>query len=62
MDDLKIEKAILVGMSLGGMVAVKFAISHAQRVDRIILVSGISIEGFPPFMQKDPVTQAQERL
>jgi pimeloyl-ACP methyl ester carboxylesterase len=39
MDHLGVEKAHLIGNSMGGMVSAQFAISHPTRVERMILVS-----------------------
>lgn len=36
--ELKIERATLVGNSLGGFVSLAFALAHPERVDRIVLV------------------------
>lgn len=36
---LKIEKVILIGLSLGGFLAAKFAISHRDRVSHLVLIS-----------------------
>jgi len=37
MSELKIERASLVGNSLGGWVAASFALAHPERVDRLVL-------------------------
>src|SRR5438094_2173131 len=37
LNELKIERASLVGNSLGGWVAASFALAHPQRVDRLVL-------------------------
>jgi 3-oxoadipate enol-lactonase len=46
MDALKIERAHIVGISLGGMIAQHVALAAPQRVDRLVLVSTTS--GYPP--------------
>ncbi len=38
LDYLKIDKATLVGLSLGGIVAADFALEHPARVERLVLV------------------------
>lgn len=43
LDHFGIERAVIVGYSMGGWVAALFAVSHPERVDRIVLVDG----GFP---------------
>jgi len=40
LDSLKIEKAVLMGHSLGAFIALAFGAQHPDRVDRIILVDG----------------------
>lgn len=45
MDLLKIDKAILIGHSMGGNIALNFAIKHPERVKKIISVDAI-IDGF----------------
>jgi 3-oxoadipate enol-lactonase len=49
LDLLKIERATLVGLSLGGIVAADFALEHPDRVERLVLVgSGLRGAGLPP--------------
>ena len=45
MDQLGVEKAILVGNSAGGTVAVQTALAHPERVERLILVDAAIYEG-----------------
>jgi len=40
LDDLHLEKAIIMGHSLGAFISVVFGAEHPERVDRIILVDG----------------------
>lgn len=37
LDHARIEKAHVFGMSLGGMIAMRFALRHPERVDRLVL-------------------------
>jgi pimeloyl-ACP methyl ester carboxylesterase len=46
MKHLKIEKVILVGLSLGGMVAMDFALEHPERVEALVLCAP-GLRGFP---------------
>jgi pimeloyl-ACP methyl ester carboxylesterase len=46
LDELKIEKARLVGLSLGAAVAVDFALTHSNRVEALLLVCP-GLGGFP---------------
>ena len=49
LDFLKIDKATLVGLSLGGIVAADFALEHPARVERLVLVgSGLRGAKLPP--------------
>jgi 3-oxoadipate enol-lactonase len=49
MDFLGIEKAHLVGMSMGGMIAQEIAIDHPQRLDKLVLCS--TSAGGQPFQE-----------
>jgi len=40
LDDLHLEKAVIMGHSLGAFISVVFGAEHPERVDRIILVDG----------------------
>ena len=47
-DQMKMEKAVLVGMSYGGFLAVNFAIAHPERINRVALLApGIPNFGSP---------------
>ncbi len=40
LDDLEIEKAVIMGHSLGAFIGLAFAAEYPQRIDRLILVDG----------------------
>lgn len=49
LDFLKVERASLVGLSLGGIVAADFALEHPARVERLVLVGpGLRGDKQPP--------------
>jgi pimeloyl-ACP methyl ester carboxylesterase len=52
LDALAIDRATLVGLSLGGRIAVEFAIEHPERVEALVLV-GAGLTGFP-YEEPDP--------
>ncbi len=57
MDRLGLRKATLIGHSLGGMVATRFATLHPERLDRIVLVNPAGLQPMPL-----PVRVAGHRL
>src|SRR5829696_626576 len=49
LDFLKIERATVVGLSLGGIVAADFALEHPERVERLVFVgAGLRGDRQPP--------------
>ena len=56
MDFLGIKRASLVGLSLGGRIAIDFALTHPDRVDKLVLL-GPGLSGYP-FNEKDEAIQA----
>ncbi|MER5432455.1 alpha/beta hydrolase [Streptomyces sp. NPDC002588] len=46
LDHLKIERCVLVGHSMGGMIAQTVALSHPERVERLVLVNSIARMAF----------------
>ena len=41
LDHLKVERFVLVGHSMGGMISQTIALSHPERVERMVLVNSI---------------------
>jgi 3-oxoadipate enol-lactonase len=56
MDYLGIKRASLVGLSLGGRIAIDFALTHPGRVDKLVLM-GPGLTGFA-FNQNDEAVKA----
>ena len=52
LDSLGVERATLVGLSLGGRIAIDFALTHPTRVDRLIL-AGSGLSGWPDWSGAD---------
>ena len=52
MDALRIQKASLIGQSIGGGAIVKFATSHRDRIDRAILVAPAGMPNPLPLMAR----------
>ena len=48
LDVLRLDRAHVLGLSLGGIIAQRFAVDHASRVDRLVLVS--CTDKFSPYL------------
>jgi pimeloyl-ACP methyl ester carboxylesterase len=46
MDQLQIDKAILIGHSMGGQISMTVALNHPERVERLVLAAPAGIERF----------------
>ncbi len=49
LDSLKIEKAVVVGHSMGGMLATRFALNYPDFTEKLILVNPIGLENYLQF-------------
>lgn len=49
LDDLKIEKFILLGHSMGGMLATKMAVMYPENIEKLILENPIGLEDYRRF-------------
>ena len=58
LDALEIDRAVLVGCSLGSRTAIDFALLHPERVDGLLLSS----PGLSGMVEHDPFTLEQRRL
>jgi len=60
LEHLEIERADIVGLSLGGRIAVDFALEYPERVNRLVLVgSGLSGWRFEPAQWQEEVGKAR---
>ncbi|MEK1905743.1 MAG: alpha/beta hydrolase [Pseudomonas sp.] len=63
LDRLGIAKATLIGHSMGGMLAARFAINHPQTVQQLVLVNPIGLEDWQaegvPYASIDQLNQAE---
>lgn len=50
MDSLKINKAILLGHSMGGMLATRFALCYPERTEKLLLENPIGLEDYKTFV------------
>lgn len=55
--DLGIEKVTVVGHSMGGMVATRFALMYPDRAEKLVLVNPIGLEDWQQFVGYVPVSQ-----
>ena len=46
-DEMELNNMTIVGWSLGGAVAMRFAIDYSELVDKLVLLQSSSIQGFP---------------
>lgn len=62
-DGLGLTKVSLIGWSLGGGVAMRFALDYPELVEKIVLLASISTRGYPIFsMNKDRTFNVKKRL
>lgn len=58
MDEMNIEKADIVGWSLGGGVVMEFAAAYPERIKNLILINSTTHKGYPVF-KKDETGKAK---
>lgn len=62
MDDLKIEKFIILGHSMGGMLATKMAVMYPEKIEKLVLENPIGLEDyrlFSPYQNIDEQYEAE---
>ncbi|MFL5704318.1 MAG: alpha/beta fold hydrolase [Ktedonobacteraceae bacterium] len=60
LNHLNVKQAYLLGLSLGGLIAVDFTLEHLDRVDALVLV-GAAISGFVPVLTREEEKQENQR-
>lgn len=60
LDELKIDKAIVLGHSMGGMVATRFTLLYPEKVQKLILENPIGLEDYKIFAAYQTIDQAYQ--
>ncbi|MBF6645292.1 alpha/beta fold hydrolase [Chryseobacterium indologenes] len=60
LDDLKIDKTIVLGHSMGGMVATRFTLLYPEKVQKLILENPIGLEDYKTFASYQTIDQAYQ--
>lgn len=60
LDELKIDKTIVLGHSMGGMVATRFTLLYPERVQKLILENPIGLEDYKTFAAYQTIDQAYQ--
>ncbi|WP_300688037.1 alpha/beta hydrolase [Chryseobacterium sp.] len=60
LDELKIDKAIVLGHSMGGMVATRFTLLYPEKVQKLILENPIGLEDYKTFASYQTIDQAYQ--
>lgn len=60
LDQLQIEKTIILGHSMGGMVATRFTLLYPERVQQLILENPIGLEDYKTFASYQTIDQAYQ--
>ena len=60
LDQLKIDRTIVLGHSMGGMVATRFALLYPERVQKLILENPIGLEDYKTFASYQTIDQAYQ--
>ena len=61
MEALEIEKAIVIGHSMGGMLAARFALAYPDRTEQLVLVNPIGLEDYLDYTTYPDISAAFER-
>lgn len=60
LDELKIDKTIVLGHSMGGMVATRFTLLYPEKVQKLILENPIGLEDYKTFAAYQAIDQAYQ--
>ncbi|WP_312992680.1 alpha/beta fold hydrolase [Chryseobacterium flavum] len=60
LDELNIEKTIVLGHSMGGMVAVRFTLLYPEKVQKLVLENPIGLEDYKTFASYQTIDQAYQ--
>ncbi|WP_080778615.1 alpha/beta fold hydrolase [Chryseobacterium phocaeense] len=60
LDQLQIDKAIVLGHSMGGMVATRFTLQYPEKVQKLILENPIGLEDYKTFATYQTIDQAYQ--
>jgi pimeloyl-ACP methyl ester carboxylesterase len=60
LDKLKIDKIIVLGHSMGGMVATRFTLQYPEKVEKLILENPIGLEDYKTFATYQTIDQAYQ--
>lgn len=61
LEHLEVEKVTVVGHSMGGMLATRFALMYPQLVDKLVLVNPIGLEDWKRYVPYEPLESAIAR-
>lgn len=61
LDSLKLDQVILVGHSMGGMVATRFALMFPERVEKLVLVDPIGLEDWKRMVPYQSIDEAYQQ-
>jgi pimeloyl-ACP methyl ester carboxylesterase len=61
LDSLKIDKVVVVGHSMGGMLATRFSIMYPGRVSKLVIENMIGLEDYASIVPYKPITASYQK-
>lgn len=61
LDTLNVQKLVLVGHSMGGMLAARFAMMYPDKIDKLVLEDPIGLEDYKRFVPYQPLDSLYEK-